>query len=143
MNHRKPLILLLIIIFLLLSLPVYSGAASQTITARLPLPHVSPEMEKPQYWFNKIKNPGHPLLKPEEIQIMNKNNLKRKDLYLFSLPDLQEELSKEELTAINGIGPVIAERIIAGRPYKDTNDLLRVKGIGKAKLEKIRPYFKH
>lgn len=51
--------------------------------------------------------------------------------------------SKEELTAINGIGPVLAERIIAGRPYKDTNDLLRVKGIGKAKLEKIRPYFKH
>jgi len=41
---------------------------------------------------------------------------------------------------INGIGPVLAERIIAGRPYKTIDDLLKVKGIGSKKLEKIRPY---
>jgi hypothetical protein len=99
MNRSKPLILLFILIFLLLSLPVYSGATSQTITARLPLPHVSPKMEKPPFWINKIKIPGHLLLRPEEIQRMNENNLKRKDLYLFSLNDLQEDLSKEEILA--------------------------------------------
>jgi len=48
--------------------------------------------------------------------------------------------SKEELMSINGIGPVLAERIIAGRPYKTVDDLLKVKGIGSKKLEKIRPY---
>lgn len=50
--------------------------------------------------------------------------------------------SKDELMSIKGIGPVLAERIIAGRPYKDVEDLLKVKGIGRKKLEKIRPYFK-
>ncbi len=47
---------------------------------------------------------------------------------------------KEELMSINGIGPVLAERIIAGRPYKTVDDLLKVKGIGSKKLEKLRPY---
>ena len=48
--------------------------------------------------------------------------------------------SKEKLIFINGIGPVFAERIIAGRPYKTVDDLLKVKGIGSKRLEKIRPY---
>ncbi len=48
---------------------------------------------------------------------------------------------KEELMSINGIGPVLSARIIAGRPYKTVDDLLKVKGIGPKKLEHIRPYF--
>jgi len=48
--------------------------------------------------------------------------------------------SKEELQSIRGIGPVLAERIIAGRPYKTVDSLIKVKGIGSKKLEKIRPY---
>ena len=47
----------------------------------------------------------------------------------------------KELQSIKGIGPVLAERIIAGRPYKTVDDLIKVKGIGPKKLEKIRPYF--
>lgn len=49
--------------------------------------------------------------------------------------------SKEELMSIYGIGPVLSARIIAGRPYKTVDDLLKVKGIGPKKLENIRPYF--
>ena len=49
--------------------------------------------------------------------------------------------SKEELQPIKGISPVLAERIIAGRPYRTVDDLLKVKGIGPKKLENIRPYF--
>ena len=49
--------------------------------------------------------------------------------------------SKKELQSIKGIGPVLANRIIAERPYKTVDDLLKVKGIGPKKLEKIRPYF--
>ena len=48
--------------------------------------------------------------------------------------------SENELMSINGIGPVLTERIIAGRPYKTVDDLLKVKGIGLKKLAKIRPY---
>jgi len=48
--------------------------------------------------------------------------------------------SKEEFMSINGISPNLAERIIAGRPYKNVDDLLKVKGIGTKTLEKIHPY---
>jgi len=48
--------------------------------------------------------------------------------------------TKDELDAIPGIGPTLAARIVAGRPYKTTDDLLKVKGIGKKKLENLRKY---
>lgn len=50
-------------------------------------------------------------------------------------------VSKEEFMAINGIGPVLSARIIAGRPYRTVDDLLKVKGIGPKRLKKFRPYF--
>ncbi len=46
----------------------------------------------------------------------------------------------EELQSIKGIGPVLARRIIAGRPYKTVDDLLKVKGVGHKTLRDIRPY---
>lgn len=49
--------------------------------------------------------------------------------------------TEKELQSIKGIGPVLAERIIAGRPYRTVDDLLKVKGISPKKLENIRPYF--
>ena len=49
--------------------------------------------------------------------------------------------TEKELQSIKGIGPVLAARIIAGRPYKSVDDLQKVKGIGQKILEEIRPYF--
>ena len=45
-----------------------------------------------------------------------------------------------ELQAISGIGPTLAAKIIAGRPYKKVDDLMKVSGVGPKLLEKIRPY---
>ena len=44
-----------------------------------------------------------------------------------------------EVEILPGIGPVIARRIIEGRPYRSVEELDRVKGIGKRRLEQIRP----
>jgi competence protein ComEA len=50
--------------------------------------------------------------------------------------------SLAELQNVPGIGPVVAQRIIEGRPFKSADDLQRVKGIGAGKrFEKIRPFF--
>ncbi|MCG2710953.1 MAG: helix-hairpin-helix domain-containing protein [Candidatus Omnitrophica bacterium] len=45
-----------------------------------------------------------------------------------------------QLRIIPGIGKVLSKMIIAGRPYKDINGLLNIKGIGEKTLEKLRPY---
>ena len=44
-----------------------------------------------------------------------------------------------ELQSVSGIGPVLATKIIAGRPYKTVDELLRISGVGAKQLEKIRP----
>jgi competence protein ComEA len=45
----------------------------------------------------------------------------------------------EELQRLPGIGRVLAERIIANRPYKKVDDLEKVSGIGPKTLERLRP----
>jgi competence protein ComEA len=42
------------------------------------------------------------------------------------------------LETLPGIGPVLAQRIIEGRPYKTLEDLGKVKGLSKAKLDAIK-----
>lgn len=51
--------------------------------------------------------------------------------------------SAEELAALPGIGPIRAEAIVDDRarngPFRSPDDLTRVKGIGPATVERIRP----
>jgi competence protein ComEA len=52
--------------------------------------------------------------------------------------------SKADLETLPGIGPVLAKRIIDYRrahgPYKKIADLRKVSGIGRKKLDKMKPY---
>jgi Helix-hairpin-helix motif len=47
--------------------------------------------------------------------------------------------TEAELEALPVVRPVIARRIIEGRPFRSVEELERVKGIGKKRLEAIRP----
>jgi competence ComEA-like helix-hairpin-helix protein len=49
--------------------------------------------------------------------------------------------TEKELKMIPGVGPVLASRIIAARPFRSADDLKKVNGIGDKKYAKIRPYF--
>jgi competence ComEA-like helix-hairpin-helix protein len=75
----------------------------------------------------------------EDQELKGLQNQVKKAPLPQSLLDLNTA-SKKELQSIKGIGPVLAERIIAGRPYRTVDDLLKVKGIGPKILETIRPY---
>ncbi len=47
--------------------------------------------------------------------------------------------STDRLQQLPRIGPVNAAKIVAGRPYQSVDDLLKIPGIGKKTLAKIRP----
>ena len=49
--------------------------------------------------------------------------------------------TEKELKMIPGVGPVMASRIMAARPFRSADDLKKVNGIGDKKYAKIRPYF--
>jgi len=46
----------------------------------------------------------------------------------------------DELTGLPGVGPAMAERIIAERPFASVDELKRVSGIGDNLLERLTPY---
>ena len=50
--------------------------------------------------------------------------------------------SSAELLRIPGIGPVLAQRIVEGRPYQSADNLINVKGIGPKIYERIRQHFR-
>lgn len=48
--------------------------------------------------------------------------------------------SLEDLIAVNGIGPSLAEKIIAYRPFQTLHDLVNIPGINERKLALLLPY---
>lgn len=47
--------------------------------------------------------------------------------------------TRQELEKVPGIGRTLAERIIAGRPWKSVDDLKNVEGLGAKTLEMAKP----
>jgi competence ComEA-like helix-hairpin-helix protein len=70
--------------------------------------------------------------------------LERSDLFRNSYRVEINTASWAEWIQLNDIGPSTASRIVADRrvngPFRSVDDLMRVPGIGKATLEKMRPF---
>lgn len=94
---RKSSISVLSILIGILFFALILGWPLQVVVAADLLPHVSSKMEDPEFWINKIQNPRRLLLTAEEIQKINEQNLKRKDLFLCRVRTLKEEWTREEI----------------------------------------------
>ena len=60
-------------------------------------------------------------------------------LRAFEVPLDPNRAPAAELESIDGIGPNLAARIVAGRPYRGVEELVRVRGIGARRLNALAP----
>ncbi len=71
--------------------------------------------------------------------------MKAPEQMTLGIPLDPNRMERDDWDALPGIGPKLAERIIKDRQingdFKTIEDLLRVSGIGKGKLGKIKKYF--
>lgn len=105
-----------------------------------------PDMEKTFVTDKVAKDSGEVALEKvaENLPESGKNHKKQgKKKKTVALPLHINSASAEDLCALNGVGPKLAEKIIAHReafgPFKTPKDLEKVPGIGKKKLESILP----
>jgi hypothetical protein len=98
MTHQKQTIFFSLIVILPIALSLIF--VPRAFTGSYLLPHVSSNMEDPQFWIRKIQNPSLLLLTPGEIRKMNEENLNREDLLLARIKDLKEDCGRDEISAL-------------------------------------------
>jgi len=76
-----------------------SFSAPPVVEAPHPLPHVSPAMERPDFWIRKVNDPDRILLDPQEIQKMNEESLRNPALLLCRVQEMKETWTREEIEA--------------------------------------------
>ena len=85
--------------------------------------------------------PSDNLVSKSDAKSDDRTKKERKSAKKVNLPVHINSASLEELCALNGVGPKLAEKILATRnalgPFKTGEDLQKVPGIGKKKMEKL------
>ncbi|GGL16191.1 ComEA family DNA-binding protein [Deinococcus radiotolerans] len=96
--------------------PVVTRAALPTVTPAAPATSQGPARQEP---------PTYPTTASIHPLISGRVNL--------------NTATPEQLEALPKVGPALAARIVAGRPYRSVADLDRVKGVGPAALKALEP----
>ena len=93
--------------------------------------------------LNKVNDAAQlvPIGKSDDSTSSEHRGFHRKPKKVVSLPLHINTASAEDLCALQGVGPKLAEKIIERRtasgPFKGPSDLKKVHGIGNKKLEKM------
>jgi DNA uptake protein ComE-like DNA-binding protein len=90
-------------------------------------------------WAAKIERSSAQTASPAPPAASSRSTSKNERLFPAKF-DINTATEKE-LRMIPGVGPVMAARIIAARPFRSADDLKKVNGIGDKKYAQIRPYF--
>ena len=59
-------------------------------------------------------------------------------LAAWQVPVDVNRASLEELASLDGVGPRLAERIAAARPFRSVDEVGRIRGIGRHRFERLR-----
>ena len=94
-----------------------------------------------------LVNPAQILEDGEQLRVPSKNALEPSSVGTGASNAATERInvntaSASELENLPGVGPKMAAKLIAGRPYSSMNDLDKVKGIGPSMLKKLEPRVK-
>ncbi len=95
-----------------------------------------------------LVNPAQILEDGEQLRVPSKNAVEPSTAGTSSASNVPIErinvntASATELENLPGVGPKMAAKLIAGRPYSSMNDLDKVKGIGPSMLKKLEPRVK-
>ena len=95
-----------------------------------------------------LVNPAQILEDGEQLRVPSKNAIEPSSVGTSSASDAPVDrinvntASATELENLPGVGPKMAAKLIAGRPYSSMNDLDKVKGIGPCMLKKLEPRVK-
>jgi DNA uptake protein ComE-like DNA-binding protein len=116
------------------------GTASATTEKRLRDLESRAMLKREGLWKNT--DPDE-IVRQREAQREAENDLKdvRRQVSDAQTPTGLIDLNKassRDLQSLPGVGPALAGRIIAGRPYKSVDDLIYVRGVGPSLMEKIR-----
>jgi len=85
-------------------------------------------------WLKSVPRPTAKLASSEATNPHSKENIEPGRININTA-------TEKELRMVPGVGPVMAARIIAARPFRSADDLKKVTGIGDKKYVSMRPYF--
>jgi DNA uptake protein ComE-like DNA-binding protein len=77
----------------------------------------------------------------ERRKEQNERSASKRQPKTFAEGELMNTLSRDDLMTVNGIGPVLADRIISGRPYSSIRDLVDRGIIAQSTLDEFERQF--